>query len=252
MDNLNQFGYSFQVKVLTSLITDRDFLIQSLDLIKPEYFDNQGIKFLVEKTFLYFKEYKLLPSKDVFKVQVQSIQNNETLRKEVINTLQESVKYIQSDDLGFVKREVIKFSQNQLVKKAYEDSLADFQQGNYDLIVQKFNQAIQTTNQSQKLGHNLIDDFEYRYTDEAEPEKIATGFEVLDEALNGGLPKGTMGIIIAPSGIGKCVGPKTNIEIEYEEIGIKIDGEVKWYAPWDKIIHDDVEIFAYEYEKLIG
>lgn len=203
MDNLNQFGYSFQVKVLTSLITDRDFLIQSLDLIKPEYFDNQGIKFLVEKTFLYFKEYKLLPSKDVFKVQVQSIQNNETLRKEVINTLQESVKYIQSDDLGFVKQEVIKFSQNQLVKKAYEDSLVDFQQGNYDLIVQKFNQAIQTTNQSQKLGHNLIEDFEYRYTDEAEPEKIATGFEVLDEALNGGLPKGTMGIIIAPSGIGK-------------------------------------------------
>jgi replicative DNA helicase len=203
MDNLNQYGYKFQVKVLTALITDRDFLTQSLDLIQPDYFESPALKWLVEKTYDYFKVFKLLPTIDVFKIQISNIPQTQTLREEVVNSLKEAFKEIESSDLKYIKETAIQFGQNQAIKQAFESSINDFQQGNYDSILSRFKVAIQKGIVNQNFGHNFIDDVEYRYTEEAEPERVKTGFEVLDEVTNGGLPKGCLGIIIAPSGLGK-------------------------------------------------
>ena len=39
MNKLTQYGHSFQTKALAALITDRDFLQQSADIISPNYFE---------------------------------------------------------------------------------------------------------------------------------------------------------------------------------------------------------------------
>ena len=49
MSKLTQFGHSFQVKVLSVLITDRDFLQQSADIVSPDYFDNDAVNGLLER-----------------------------------------------------------------------------------------------------------------------------------------------------------------------------------------------------------
>ena len=49
MGKLTQFGHSFQVKIVSALITDRDFLQQSFDMISPDYFDNDASNGLLKK-----------------------------------------------------------------------------------------------------------------------------------------------------------------------------------------------------------
>lgn len=71
-DTLNNYGYQFQVKVLSAMITDRSFTSQIYEIIDPNYFDSESIKFLVKNTKVYFKEYRSLPTIEVFKVQIES------------------------------------------------------------------------------------------------------------------------------------------------------------------------------------
>jgi len=41
-DTLSQFGYSFQTKLIASLLLDKEFLEQVSDVIKTEYFDSES------------------------------------------------------------------------------------------------------------------------------------------------------------------------------------------------------------------
>lgn len=202
MDTLEKYGYSFQTKVLTSLITDRDFLVQNIDLIDSSYFSNKALKWLVDQTLFYFKETKQLPTLDIFKIQVSNI-TDELFKTEIVSTLKDSFKAVDSTDLLKIKETVVQFCKHQEIAKAYINSTDDFKKGNYEEILKKFDTAIKKGQIAVDFGHNYIQDLEYRYTEQAEPERVPTGFKVLDEVFNGGLPKGTMGIIIAPSGIGK-------------------------------------------------
>ena len=38
-DKLSEYGWGFQVKVLAAMFTDRLFLQQIADIIRPEYFE---------------------------------------------------------------------------------------------------------------------------------------------------------------------------------------------------------------------
>ena len=42
LSQLSQYGPSFQVKVLSSLLTHKEFLLNIHDVISDEYFDNQA------------------------------------------------------------------------------------------------------------------------------------------------------------------------------------------------------------------
>ena len=61
MNKLTQYGHPFQTKALAALVTDRDFLQQSADIVSPEYFDSDASKWIVRKTLTYFSEYRTTP-----------------------------------------------------------------------------------------------------------------------------------------------------------------------------------------------
>ena len=73
MSKLTQYGHSFQIKALAILITDRDFLQQTSDIVSPDYFDNDAGKWVIRKTLKYYDQYKSIPTMEVFKVEVESI-----------------------------------------------------------------------------------------------------------------------------------------------------------------------------------
>ena len=75
MGKLTQFGHSFQIKIISALITDRDFLQQSFDMVSPDYFDNDASKWIIKNTLNYFDKYKTIPTMEVFKVEVDKVIN---------------------------------------------------------------------------------------------------------------------------------------------------------------------------------
>ena len=45
--NLSQYGTAFQIKVLSSLLTHKEFLVNIYDILSDEYFDNQAHKWIL-------------------------------------------------------------------------------------------------------------------------------------------------------------------------------------------------------------
>ena len=73
LKNLNQYGPHFQIKVLSSLLTHKEFLVNIQDILSDEYFDNQAHKWIIKEVLRYYDKYHTTPSMDILKVEVKKI-----------------------------------------------------------------------------------------------------------------------------------------------------------------------------------
>jgi replicative DNA helicase len=199
-DKLSEYGFGFQVKVIAALFTDRIFLQQIADIIQPDYFESDSNSWLLEVILDHFREYKTPPSKDVLKVKVTEIEND-ILKTAVLEQLKEVFRYMESDDLSFVKDEILKFCKNQEIKRAIMDSVTLLKMGNYDEIKSKMDSAMKAGADT-NIGLDYINDVASRYN-EAARHTITTGWDVIDDLMDGGLAPGELGVVMAPAGIGK-------------------------------------------------
>src|SRR5438552_153104 len=106
-NKLNQFGVGFQVKVISSLLTDKNLLINIRDSIDSEYFDDEAHKWIVDSIIKYFDKYHTMPSMDVVHVEVKKI-DNDVLKLSVVEQLKEAYK-ASEDDLRYIKEEFTNF-----------------------------------------------------------------------------------------------------------------------------------------------
>ena len=47
LSNLNAYGTGFQIKVLSSLLTHKEFLLNIHDVLSEDYFDNNAHKWVI-------------------------------------------------------------------------------------------------------------------------------------------------------------------------------------------------------------
>ena len=182
------------------MFTDRVFLQQIADIIRPDYFESEANIWLLEVIIDHFREYKTPPTKDVFKVKITEI-DNDILKAAVLEQLKDVFRFMEADDLSFVKNEILKFCKNQEMKRAIMDSVALLQQGNYDEIKSKMDAAMKA-GADVNIGHEYKADVIMRYN-EAARHTITTGWDVVDDLMDGGLAAGELGVVMAAAGIGK-------------------------------------------------
>ena len=199
-DKLSEYGYSFQVKALSAMFSDRSFLQQIADIIQAEYFESDANSWLLDIILTHFREYKTPPSHDVLKVKITEI-DDDILKTSIMEQLKEVFRYIESDDLKFVKDEILRFCKNQEIKHAIMDSVNLLKIGNYDEIKSKIDSAMKAGADTD-IGHEYKNDVIARYTNSAR-DTITTGWDVIDDLMDGGLAKGELGVVMAPAGIGK-------------------------------------------------
>ena len=199
-DKLSEYGFGFQVKVLAAMFTDRTFLQQIADIIQPEYFESESNSWILDIILGHFRTYKTPPTKDVLKVKVTEIEHD-VLKVAVVEQLKEVFRYMESDDLSFVKDEILKFCKNQEIKHAIMDSVNLLKNGNYDEIKTKIDSAMKAGADT-NIGHEYKSQVALRYN-EAARHTITTGWDVVDDLMDGGLAPGELGVVMAPAGIGK-------------------------------------------------
>ena len=199
-DKLSEYGWSFQIKVLAAMFVDRTFLQQIADIIQSDYFESDANSWLLEVVLNHFREYKTPPSKDVLKVKVTEI-DNDVLKTAILEQLKEVFRFMESDDLTFVKDEILRFCKNQEIKRAIMDSVNLLKMGNYDEIKTKIDSAMKAGADTD-VGHEYKKEVQLRYT-EAARHTVTTGWDVIDDLMDGGLAPGELGVVMAPAGIGK-------------------------------------------------
>ena len=203
-DKLSEYGWGFQVKVVAAMFTDRIFLQQIADIIRADYFESEANSWLLEVILQHFHEYKTPPSKDVLKVKLTELSDDgpeSILKAAILEQLKEVFRYMESDDLSFVKDEILKFCKNQEIKHAIMDSVSLLKMGNYDEIKSKIDSAMKAGADT-NIGLEYKTNIQARYA-EASRHTITTGWDVIDDLMDGGLAPGELGVVMAPAGIGK-------------------------------------------------
>ena len=199
LKKLNEYGVSFQIKVLSSLLTHKDFLININDLLNDEDFDNQAHRWIVKEILKYYDVYHTTPSMDVLKVELQKI-DNDVLKLSIREQLK--LAYEASDeDLKYVQEEFSHFCKNQQLKKALLGSVDLLKSGEYDSIRTLIDNALKA-GQDKNIGHEYEKDIESRYREESRIT-IPTPWGQINDLLQGGLGNGDFGLIFGNPGGGK-------------------------------------------------
>jgi hypothetical protein len=200
VDTLVKYGQSYQSKVVASLITDVKFLEQVNEITKPAFFESQANQWIINSLLDYFNEFRATPTMEVFKIKVGSIDDN-GLKQTVVDQLKNVYLQVGSEDLPYVKKEYLTFCKNQKVKDALLKSVDLLKAGNYDKIIDTMMAASKVGVESD-LGLDYIENFE-SIMEDVKRDSCPTGWDVVDELMDGGLGPGELGVVMAPSGIGK-------------------------------------------------
>jgi len=199
-DRLSEFGYTFQIKIITCLLKSKEFLQQINDILEDSYFENESNQFLVSSIKEYFVKYKSQPTAEVLKVKISEIKDD-VLKTSVIANLKDAFKYLESQDLEFVMEQTLDFCKNRVLKHAIMDSVELLAAGKYDAIKAKIDTAM-TAGAERNVGHDYVACVDERYN-QAARTVTPTGWDVIDNLMDGGLGKGELGVVVAPAGIGK-------------------------------------------------
>jgi hypothetical protein len=200
VDTLVKYGQSYQSKVVASLITDVKFLEQVTEITKPTFFESQANQWIVGEVQHYFDEYRSTPTMEVFKIKVGDV-DDKGLKQTIVEQLKSVYLQMESDDLPYVKKEYLTFAKNQKVKDALFKSVELLKAGQYDKIIDTMTAASKVGVESD-LGLDYIENFE-SILEDVKRDSTPTGWDVIDELMDGGLGPGELGVVMAPSGIGK-------------------------------------------------
>ena len=199
-DRLSSYGYAFQIKVITSLLTDKSFLEQISDIMISSYFESDANSWIVDTILEYHKEYKSSPTLEVMKVKLEKV-DHDVLKEQIIQHLKDAWKFTESTDLDYIKDQALDFCKNQEIKRAILASVELLKNGDYEGIKAKVDGALKA-GADKDIGHDYMTSIEERYTD-AVRDVQATPWEVINELTDGGLGRGELGVMVAPAGIGK-------------------------------------------------
>jgi replicative DNA helicase len=199
LSSIQNYGHQFQIQVLSSLLTHKEFLVNIHDIISEEDFENPAQKWCIKHILKYYDKYHTVPSLDILKVELQKV-DNEVLQISIKEQLKQA--YVSSDDdLEYVQEEFTNFCKNQQLKKALMSSVDMLKAGDYDGIRFIVDNALKA-GQDKNLGHEYIKDIEDRYRKDARTI-VPTPWERINNLLQGGLGNGDFGLIFGNPGGGK-------------------------------------------------
>ena len=200
IDNLSKYGQSFQSKVVSALLTDNKFLDTISEVTTSKFFENDANKWIVSEILSYHEEYRKPPTLDVFKSQLTKI-DNEILKKTVVEQLRHVFTQVGNVDLDYIKDEFKNFCINQNLKGVILHSVDLLQAGSYDRIKELVDNAMKVGQESD-LGMDYIEDYDVRMED-LKRTTVPTRWTPINDLMDGGLGPGELGVVVAPSGVGK-------------------------------------------------
>jgi len=201
--NFEYLGNNFQIQLLNQIIVDKDFSHSIIDVIENNYFENKYFKIIIQMVKEYYKKYDHTPSFDTLEQVAKSELQQETAVKVVLDTIKK-IKSAPIDGVDFVQEKALKFCKQQELQKVMKKAQKIIDGGefeNYDTLEELVRDALLVGSKDTSMMDvfsnldQVLDD-DYRHP-------IPMGIPGIDRLLKGGLAKGEIGVILAPTGVGK-------------------------------------------------
>jgi replicative DNA helicase len=201
--NFGYLGNTFQNQLLNNIVLYKDFAASIVDVIEPKYFDNQYFKLIMQIIKEYYIKYEHTPSYNTLEQLIKSEVSSPMAQKMVLDMV-EQIKEAPSEGEIFVQEKALKFCKQQELQKVMGKAQKIIDKGDfesYDHLEEMVREALQvgevdtgTADVFANLDDVLEEDFRH---------PIPMGIPGIDNLLKGGMAKGELGVILAPTGVGK-------------------------------------------------
>ena len=129
--NLGYLGFNFQIKLGKQLIEDTKFSEEIMDIVSPQYFDNEYLRLVVASVKDYYEKYETIPTYEtVFEIIRVDIKR-EIVRDSAIEIVKD-VKNGDSKDCLHIQDTALKFCKQQELKKANQKIQKILELGDFD------------------------------------------------------------------------------------------------------------------------
>ena len=201
--NFDYLGNTFQIQLLNQIVVDKDFSSSIMDVIESSYFDNKYFKIILQMIKEYYVKYESTPNFETLDQIVKSEISQEIVAKVVLDTLKQ-VKDAPFEGTVFVQEKALKFCKQQELQKAMDKAQKIITEGDFESY-DKVEGLVRNALQVGEIDKGQTDIFDNLDTvlEEDYRHPIPMGIAGIDRLLKGGLAKGEIGVILAPTGVGK-------------------------------------------------
>jgi len=201
---------SIEKIILRGLRTNDTYTRKVLPFIKDDYFHDDTERVLFKEFIKFFVKYNSLPTKEAILITLNDKKNITDLQFDKLVELTNEVW--ESDDIpdeNWLMDNTEKFCKDKAVYNAVMDSISIIEddEGKLDRgsIPDILSKAL-AVSFDEYVGHDYIMDSENRYEFyHKSEERIPFDLDLMNKITNGGLPKKTLNIAIAGTGVGKSL-----------------------------------------------
>jgi replicative DNA helicase len=194
--------------VLKNILTNEAYMRKVLPFIKAEYFE--GIyRELFKQSGKFVAKYNKLPSAESFKIEIDSADNfSDDNHRQAIEIIPELFTKEQSDEEWLLDA-TEKWCQDRALFNAVMESISIIDGKHQtlsknalpDILTKALGVSFDTN-----VGHDYLEAFEERYEFyHRDEERVPFDIELLNDITKGGLPRKTLNIILAGTGVGKSL-----------------------------------------------
>jgi len=202
-NTLGYLGYDFQIRLLAQVLTDHKFANSIIDILEPNYFDEEPMRTLMVKIKDAWDESEIIPNYETLRIRLK-VDINDEIRLEYTETVLDEIKEVDLHDTELIQKQGMGFCKQQELKKVVAKLKVLVDKGdsdNYDQAEEMIKKVLEIGDDKGQ-GVDVLDSIDTVLADDFR-DPIPTGIAGLDEHMNGGLAKGELGVILAPFGVGK-------------------------------------------------
>jgi len=198
-----------ELVILKHLINDEDYARRTIPYLKSEYFRERTDKVVYEEIDKFINKYNSLPSKEALVIELD---NNSNINDEEFSVCSRLITDLSSDNEETDKQWLIekteKFCQERAIYNAITESISIIDGNQRDekgKIPELLSDAL-SVSFDPSVGHDFLDDSDTRYNFyHRVEERLPFDLDYLNKITKGGLPKKSLNIILAGTGVGKSL-----------------------------------------------
>jgi len=202
--NFGSLGADYQLSLMKVILTDKKFGSIILEILDSHYFDAGSFRYVVQIMSDYFKEYNQVPSYDSVILEINKENKNDTSSKMHLDTIN-LVKNADVENAEQIKDTALDFCRQQVMKRELKVVQSIIDRGDFgaypqieDIITKALLVGTLTSD-----ARDIFDNIKETIRPNSR-RPIPTGIGRVDSILKGGLGKCELGVLLAPTGVGKA------------------------------------------------
>jgi replicative DNA helicase len=194
--------------VLRNLVFREEYMRKVLPFIEPEYFNAREERIIFEQIAKYAADYDNLVTQEILSIEIEN-RNDITEEESVnINKIINSLENVDAD-FDWLSDTTEKWCRDRAIYLALMESIGiandEDQKKTRDAIPDILSKAL-AVSFNRHVGHDYLEDYEQRYElYHRKEDKIEFDLEYLNKITKGGIPRKTLNVALAGTGVGKSL-----------------------------------------------